>query len=245
MSEKKKSVGDWVGDGISVGEARWSFGGVVPGSFDGHIRKSIPMYEDGHELTAKLSDFFVGPNSVVYDLGCSTGTLTRRLAERHQDLRDAKFSGLEVEPEMLELARSRHADVQNLRFEHCDILDYEFEKSDFIASHYTLQFIRLKDRMGLLRQIYNALNEGGAFVLFEKVSASDAQFQDIMGLLYNQFKLENGFTVDEIMAKTFSLKGVMQPISTDQNLICLRNVGFSKILTIQKYLCFEGWLAIK
>ena len=58
------------------------------------------------------------------------------------------------------------------------------------------------------------LNWGGAFVLFEKVRGPDARFQDILSQLYNEFKLRNGFSSEEIVEKTRSLKGVLEPFST-------------------------------
>ena len=52
-------------------------------------------------------------------------------------------------------------------------------------------------------------------------------------------------TPDEIIAKAKSLKGVLEPFSTQGNLDLLKRAGFVDIITIFKYLCFEGFLAIK
>ena len=45
--------------------------------------------------------------------------------------------------------------------------------------------------------------------------------------------------------KSRSLKGVMEPFSTQGNLDMLKRAGFQDVMTIQKYVCFEGFLAIK
>jgi tRNA (cmo5U34)-methyltransferase len=89
------------------------------------------------------------------------------------------------------------------------------------------------------------LNWGGALVLFEKVRASDARFQDIATGLYVEHKLRNGFELSETAAKTRSLKGVLEPFSTQGNLDLLRRGGFTDVMTISKFICFEGFLAIK
>ena len=34
-----------------------------------------PLYTEGHDLICDMSDFFVKKSSVVYEVGCSTGTL--------------------------------------------------------------------------------------------------------------------------------------------------------------------------
>ena len=36
-----------VGDTISVANARWSFGGSVPETFDSHVSRSVPQYRQG------------------------------------------------------------------------------------------------------------------------------------------------------------------------------------------------------
>jgi tRNA (cmo5U34)-methyltransferase len=41
------------------------------------------------------------------------------------------------------------------------------------------------------------------------------------------------------------IKGVLEPFSTQGNLDLLGRAGFKDGTTIQKYLCFEGFLAIK
>ena len=73
----------------------------------------------------------------------------------------------------------------------------------------------------------------------------DARFQDIVTTLYNDFKLTQGYTPEEIVSKTRSLKGVLEPFSTQANIDMLKRAGFADILTVQKQICFEGFLAIK
>tara|TARA_Y100000741_G_scaffold45787_1_gene31705 strand:+ start:235 stop:498 length:264 start_codon:yes stop_codon:yes gene_type:complete len=72
------------GDKIITENASWSFGKKVPKKFDNHIKKSVPLYTESHDLAINLSDFFLKENSKCYDLGCSTGTLIRKISERHQ-----------------------------------------------------------------------------------------------------------------------------------------------------------------
>ena len=88
-------------------------------------------------------------------------------------------------------------------------------------------------------------NWGGAFILFEKVRGPDARFQDMLTQTYNEFKVSEGFSADQIMAKSNSLKGVLEPFSTSGNLSLLKRAGFKDIMTVFKYGCFEGFLAIK
>lgn len=233
-----------VGDAISVKNARWSFGGNVPQTFDQHVSRSVPQYEQGHEIVVALSDFFIRNGSVVYELGCSTGELTRRLAEANCD-RDVSIIGLEIERAMVEVANHKNSDLSKVKICQADILDEELDAADLIVAYYTIQFVNPAMRQLLFNKIYSSLNWGGGFILFEKVRAADARFQDIMSSLYVDFKLQNGFTEEEIVSKSRSLKGVLEPFSTQGNIDMMRRSGFIDIMTVFKHLCFEGFLAIK
>ena len=92
---------------------------------------------------------------------------------------------------------------------------------------------------------YKNLNWSGAFIMFEKVRAPDARFQDITMQIYNDYKIEQGFTSEEIISKSMSLKGVMDPFSSNANFEMLKRAGFKDIMSILKFLNFEGFLAIK
>ena len=81
--------------------------------------------------------------------------------------------------------------------------------------------------------------------MFEKIRGNDARFQDMMGLIYNDFKLDNNFSPSEIIAKSRSLKGVLEPFSSKANIDLLKRAGFKDITTVFKFICFEGFLAIK
>jgi len=233
-----------VGDEIIAENANWKFNGKVVNNFEEHITRSVPFYHEGQELVLKLSDFFIKDDSLVYELGSSTGKLIYSLAKKNLFRKEASFVAIEIEKDMVDYGKQKY-DLNNLEFICDDINIFDLQKSDLIVSYYTVQFIHPKFRQILIDKIYNALNWGGAFIMFEKVRANDARFQDILTTLYTEFKLDNGYTPDEIIAKTKSLKGVLEPFSSEANKDMLKRAGFIDILTVFKYLNFEGVIAIK
>ena len=233
-----------VGDSISAGNASWTFGDEVSKTFDEHVRKSVPLYDVGHDLITKVSDHFLSDGSICYDLGCSTGTLLKKLAD-HNQAKKVDFRGFDYEESMIEKANDNCKDYNNISLQKGDVRELELEPSDMITSYYTIQFIHPKSRQLVFDKIYDSLNWGGAFLLFEKVRASDARFQDIATALYTDYKIDQGFSPDEIVAKTRSLKGVLEPFSTQGNRDLLDRSGFKDVMTLFKYVCFEGFLAIK
>jgi tRNA (cmo5U34)-methyltransferase len=239
-NSKKKEVGLK----IHAGNASWTFGGNVAKNFSDHIKRSVPLYELGHDLVCKLSDFFVKDDSTCYEIGVSVGDLIAKLA-KHNNKKNAKWIGIDTEKSMIAEAKNQTSGLKNVSLEIADVNLYDFEKSDFIVSYYTIQFIQPKLRQQLINKIFESLNWSGAFVWFEKIRGNDARFQDIMTTLYNDYKLEQKFNSDEIISKTRSLKGVLEPFSTQGNLDLLKRAGFVDIQIVMNYICFQGFLAIK
>lgn len=241
---QNKQIMTNVGDKIEAENANWSFSGDTSQHFDQHIKKSIPFYETSHELGVSISDFFLGDGSVCYDLGCSTGSLLDRLAKHHHNKR-VQFIGIDLEAEMVNYAQTLCQNHSNVEVRCESLVDLELEKADLILAYYTMQFIKPKHRQALFHRIYEALNWGGGFLLFEKVRSPDARFQDMMTTLYADYKLDQGYSGNEIVAKNRSLKGILEPFSRAGNMGLLERAGFFDITTVMKYICFEGFLAIK
>ncbi|HEX8605095.1 MAG TPA: methyltransferase domain-containing protein [Pseudoduganella sp.] len=229
---------------INQHNAGWSFE-HISADFDQHITRSIPLYDMGHQLICYFSDFFLKPDSVVYDIGCSTGKMLGKLARHHALKDDLRLVGIDTVAGMLEIAAGQASEDHRLSFVQANALDYEFEPCDMVIANYTIQFLPPRVRQALVDRIYQTLNWGGAFFMFEKVRAPDGRFQDYANQVYAEFKLDNGFTEAEILNKTRSIKGVMEPFSTEGDMGLLRRAGFTDVMTIQKYVCFEGFLAIK
>jgi tRNA (cmo5U34)-methyltransferase len=224
--------------------AGWSFENIS-NDFDDHIRKSIPLYESGHRLVGHYSDFFLKSDSAAYDLGCSTGQMLMQLGARHPGKTDLRLTGIDCVTDMVERARQLGAGDRRLTYLCADLLDVELDPCDMVVANYTVQFLPPRVRQNFIDRVYKALNWGGGFFMFEKVRAPDGRFQDYANQVYVEFKLENGFSEEQIINKARSIKGVMEPFSTQGNIDLLKRAGFIDIMTIQKYVCFEGFLAIK
>lgn len=234
-----------VGNGIDADNAAWSFGGRVPETFVEHIRQSVPFYDEGHALTCQLSDFFCGQDSICYELGTATGELLRKLAVHHETKPSIRWIGLDCEPSMIRVANEHCEGVPNVSCLCEDVRVFDYEKADLFVSYYTMQFVPPRDRQALFTRVYESLHWGGAFIMFEKVRGPDARFQDMLTSLHTDFKARNGLSADEILSKTRSLKGVLEPFSTAGNLGLFERAGFVDVMSVYKYLCFEGFIAIK
>ena len=190
-----------------------------------------------------MSDFFVKDNSTLIDIGSSTGTLIKKLNERHNH-KKIKLIGIEPEKSMIKKASQKNKN-RNVKFVNKTIEKFKIPKSDLISAIYTIQFIPPSRRQDVFNKIFKNLNWGGSFFLFEKVRGPDARFQDILTATYNDYKLDQGYSHLEIAKKSISLKGVLEPFSSKANIDYLKRAGFKDIIIIFKYICFEGILAVK
>jgi tRNA (cmo5U34)-methyltransferase len=245
-SKVKSSIS---GDNIKAENGNWKFSGEMVDNFEQHVLKSVPIYTEGQELIKNLSEYFIKNDSVIYDIGCSTGKLLIDLVNRSEHKKNTKFIGIDIEEDMIKFAKSKQKKASiiktKLDFFKEDVVNYKFESSDLIICYFTVQFIHPKHRQKLIDKIFKSLNWGGALLLFEKVRYNDARFQDMITTLYNDYKLEMGYSHEEILNKTRSLKGILEPFSSNANIKMLQRAGFKDICTVMKKLCFEGFLAIK
>lgn len=236
MKKKKFSVGQK----INVKDGEWTFEKIEK-KFEKHINTSVPFYDVGHDIILELSSFFLMNNSSCLDIGCSTGLLLNRIKQKLSH-RKISFIGLDTEKGMIKESKKKN---KNITFLNKDYLKYNSKKHDMIISYYTAQFIQPKKRHLFFNKIYNDLNWGGALLLFEKIRAPDARFQDIYSLVYQDFKIDRGHNYSSIVAKSKSLKGVLEPFTDKGNINLLQNAGFKDICSVSQWMSFKGYLCIK
>ena len=113
-------------------------------NFDEHVSKSVPGYKEGHEIILSLSDYFLTKeNSYSLDIGSSTGTLIKKLSDRHFN-KKLNLIGIDPVNKMIEISKKNLANNfnHNIKFECSDFIDYEVKNEiSIFISYYTMQFI--------------------------------------------------------------------------------------------------------
>lgn len=218
----------------------WRFNDEVVKVFDEHVKKSVPLYQLFHKDILNMSVYFVQNNTNVIDIGTSTGVLLKGLYDINKS-RNAKYIGIDIEESMINECNNRYEDME---FKVCDALDYDYSNSSVVTAMLSFQFIPKKERVKILRKIYNGLNEDGAFFMVEKIKNNIPDIHDIYNDIYYDFKREN-IKDEEILDKNISLRGIMKPLTLEENISNLKEVGFNKIDIFMKYNNFVGIIAIK
>jgi tRNA (cmo5U34)-methyltransferase len=234
-----------VDDTISAVPGEWRFDKNVSKAFDSHVHKSVPFYDEIQRMVMELSEYFVRDHSVVYDLGSSTGTTLDLLSTTHSGKEDVQFIGFDLSKFMVAEARKK-VNRANVRFHHKDIMDAEFSPpANFVTSLFTMQFLTLAARRALLNRINEGMIEGGSLLIVEKVSAEHSCFEEVWTELYWDFKRRQGLTAEQILEKANSIRGVLKPLTADENIDLLYQTGFSQVEVFFKWYNWAGFLAVK
>ncbi|MCV3394504.1 carboxy-S-adenosyl-L-methionine synthase CmoA [Campylobacter sp. IFREMER_LSEM_CL908] len=224
-------------------EKQFEFDKSVASVFDDMVSRSVPFYTQNLKLIVELIDHFAPQNARICDLGCSTASLLLALYEKRKDF---LLSGVDEANAMLEIAKNKcQAFGARVEFHQKNLDDFEFFKNDVFIATYTLQFIRPPKRQELVDKIYQNLNENGIFVLSEKILYEDVKIAKKMIQIYEQYKLEQGYSKLEISSKREALENVLIPYTQNENIAMLKKAGFSKVESVFKWVNFETFIAFK
>ncbi|HCL4480259.1 TPA: methyltransferase domain-containing protein [Clostridium botulinum] len=224
------------------GIGNWTFKGEIAKDFDKHVRASVPLYDTIQSLILGMSYFFIRKDSKVVDLGHSTGETILNLKRNIN--KSFKIIGIDSSQKMIIEAKNKLSDITDVELINADITDLKLPKADLVISNLTMQFISIENRRKVINNIYNSLNEGGAFIMVEKVILPRGDYQNIYTQLYSDFKERQGFNDKEIRDKDKSLRSVLVPLESNENKKILNSAGF-KVEEFFRYLNFVGYLAIK
>jgi ubiquinone/menaquinone biosynthesis C-methylase UbiE len=111
-------------------------------------------------LRETLSRIKLQPGDSFLDVGCGTGALLDALAA---SVPNAKLSGADASPEMLEVARKRLGEGVVLRQSYADHLPFSDEAFDVIVS--TSAFHYFRDPAGSLQEMARVLRPNGCIVI--------------------------------------------------------------------------------
>ena len=218
--------------------------------FDEHIDWSIRGYSDLLDDVINLSRYFVEDNTKVVDIGCSTGKLTKRIMEYNVICSSANYVGVEVAEGFFDNMDKREVELNkqfpntSLEFIKADIRNYKFENCSLVTSLFTLQFMPYFSRETVVQNIYDGLNEGGAFIFAEKIDTTHSRLENMLRTIYYDFKNKK-FSYEDIMTKEKTLQNMLKPNSWNEIENILDGAGFKAVQSFWQNHLFVGAIAIK
>jgi len=237
---------NYYGPGInSIEGTSWKFNDNVSNQFDKHVRQSIPYYDGIQNYVCSLSEWFIKENSIVYDLGCSTGETAKNLFTKYPK-KKFSYHGFDISSSMIKIAKQRNKKfLSKAKFLVSDINKIKFKKADLFLSVLTFPFLNSESRIRLYKKIYKSLNYGGSLIFIDKVRGSKSIYEDMFNQIYFDFKLDNKLKHDQILNKAKSIRSSMQIFEIKQIESFLNDAGFKKYEIFFRWYNFVGFIVIK
>lgn len=223
---------------------QFKFDAEVSTIFPDMARRSIPLYEEAHRLhVSLLRNVLAEPRVIVYDVGASRGNFFKEICNQLQidpqvGCERFQFVAIDSSEHMLKHLHSEMPWVCTVAADAQKLIDFE-EPADIICLFYILQFIEDdKEKLEVLRWAHRNLRPGGVLLLGQKEEVTDTYSVDFADEYY-RFRQRNGYSVEEIRAKTKALSNSMWP-STPQWLesMCY-SAGFIDYVQTTKWLQFS------
>ena len=142
--------------------------GHVAGVYD--ILSPIMTFWQEDRLSARAIELLpLGSASRIIDVGCGTGTVAIRIADRLKGRTGSVVIGIDAAPEMIEVARKKATGMINIRFDTAlaEALPYERESFDCAISTFFFHHIDFGLKIKALREICRVLKPEGELVVVD------------------------------------------------------------------------------
>ncbi|MGI9458443.1 MAG: methyltransferase [Pirellulales bacterium] len=187
----------------------WTFKNEkVAKGFDSHVREQLPWYELATQSVAHIVRHYLPPHGLMYDIGASTGNIGRAVSDVLEE-RQAKLVAIEESKEMCDLYDAP-GDIECI-----SAYQKSFQPYDVAVCFLVLMFIPVSQRKVVIENLRRSLNRGGVIIVFDKVSPDCGYFGTVTRRLTMSWKLTNGASPSDIVAKELSLSGIQRPINPE------------------------------
>lgn len=229
--------------------ARFEFDQEVSQLFPDMAKKSIPLFYETHELHASLAAKWINDSEAdtvdILDLGASRGAFLAELFTQY-DLSDPRYRirAVDYSSSMVEYLLQ---DFPTVDVGQLDLSSEEFRsdcrKYDIINCTYVVQFLKPEYQVGILGKITRMLKPGGVLFYGHK-GASAGPAGRMLHDQYIRFRVSQGYSMEEIEAKTAALKNSMWPMS-DENFVYYVNKFGLEVHPTTRWTVFSNYMCIK
>lgn len=230
---------------------KFEFDAEVTAIFQNMAERSIPNYALAHQLHARMLKGILLPGDAVLDVGASRGAFLETLGnEGFSDLDYLAIDSSQPMCDALEarktgdLARVGYINVRCMDAASPDFMSLlKSRKFRVICCYYVLQFLQPHEQFRVLGALIESLVPGGVLLVGQK-----AKHYGKLGVAsheqYIQWRMSNGYTREEIEAKTAALRGSMFPMDDEEVRHFLSYRSFNVVETT-RHLMFSTFMAQK
>ncbi len=241
MSEDRLFASECTDDGP------FEFNEAVAAVFPDMLKRSIPGYAASIVTIGSLARRYVRPDTRCFDLGCSLGAAT--LAIRHNISEPGcRIQAFDSSSAMIKRCRKIIADddaTVPVDVIGSDVRDADIRNASVVVMNYTLHFLPTADRDEMVARICQGMNDGGVFVLSEKIKDDDDQIENLLVDLHHEQKKRNAYSDLEITRKRTAIENVLVPESLATHRARLSDAGFSHVGVWLRHFNFVSLVAFK
>lgn len=224
---------------------KFEFDAEVSKVFPDMARRSIPLFYETHGLHARLcGDIIQRGAARVADLGASRGAFIQALHDAYGSTA-MDVTTFENSPYM---AAHLANDFPEHRHEIADLTSVRFltdaRKFDIVNMSYVLQFISPTMQRRVLAKVVEMVAPGGLLFLGAKL-AVHGELGKALHEQYIGWRMTNGYTREEVEAKTAALKSSMWPRTEAALLQDLKDFGIQDVEQTTGYTVFANYVCRK
>lgn len=210
--------------------------------YDKKIDATLPYYQDFYEQTIDIVEQCGYAKIQWLDLGCGTGMLELLAQKRLSNL---EFVLVDPAETMIQQAREKlNGNVKEFLCKSSTEIEFSncFNVVTAIQSHHYLQE---QERVDATKCVFRSLKDKGVYITFENVVPEYEELTEFELLRWGRYQQRHGKTVEEAKAHNARCGVNYFPITVDEHMKLLREVGFRKAHVFWKSYMQVGVYAMK
>lgn len=162
-------------------------------SWDRQQEWYMPDREERFRVMLDMVEALVGPEPVVLDLACGTGTITDRVLRRFPG---ARSTGVDLDPALLAIAGGHFAGDDRVELVTADLTDPEWTSAlphrryDVVLTATALHWLTTEPLRTLYGRIADVVREGGAFLNADHMVDESAPRINAAARAYTEARME-------------------------------------------------------
>lgn len=214
---------------------------VIAKQYDSHRRCFIPCYDDYYVRSISLLKEYKDKAKNIADLGAGTGLLTKEMFLLYPE---ARFTLIDLSADMLEIAKTRFAGLDNFEYLEDDYISHLPNDYDIICSALSIHHLENDDKPNVYANICKSLSDGGIFVTLDQFCASSPIINDMYNTWWMNYIDKSGITSEQ-KAAWLERKKIDKEVSIEATVSMLREAGFISVECVYQFMKFATIIAIK
>lgn len=223
---------------------KFEFNTEVAAIFDDMADRSIPLFRESHRNNAVLARSWVLDGGDILDIGASRGAFLRAL-DAEYGIENLSVKATDISDAMVGYMAN---DFPSVNVSQVDITSQAFlsclSTYDVINMTYVLQFIPKQLQRLVLGKVCGMVRKGGVLFIGQK-NLDESPAGRALHERYILWRMENGYTRDEIEAKTAALKNSMWPAPEDLLIQDLKGFGMAEVVRTSSWGPFSNLMCFK